>query len=551
MFGRYNRDDLKRPFLLFAGVASAATALASLQGRHPAMLPFVVTLVIVSLLACVTALLAHHAIVPMASLALLLTAVAGRWSEAGASRSLAYGLVLSWSVVIVLFAGRKVTGLAVGGVALALVAPLWWYGVSGLAAAVAHASVAAFLLGPVVAARARLVYATQTVSAVFEHAPLGIMEQNWGDTLDELEKLRRAGVTDVESYLRANPGEAGRLFATARVVAANDQAARVFPTPGPDGRHSPDIIGDAMFEDTVTLMVDLFEGRYDRTVVWPMPDDEGVLRWHQVTGFRHPGGKADIIVVATDITDVKKAEEALEQLVATKDRFVAAISHELRTPLAAVVGFTSELLEGWDDLEDAYRHEFLSIANQQAMEATNIISDLLVAARADIGGVTVTHGPVELGHEIEQTLVANGWNVPVCGVEGLPTVCADGGRVRQILRNLLTNAVRYGGLSERIVCSGGPDTVSVEVRDDGPELSQGELESLFGPYVRAHESAGITESVGLGLTVARHLAMIMGGSLVAFRDAGETVFRLTLPMVGVCPAVHRSAGKSVRTPSAG
>jgi signal transduction histidine kinase len=483
----------------------------------------------------VAAILGRPRILPVAIAALPLTVIAGRWVEVDAVRSLSFGLALAWSVSATLFAGRWMSRVAVGAVAVVFAAPLWWYGVAVLPVAVAYASIAALVLAAVMVTRSQLIRATQTVAAVFEHAPVGIMEQSWAETLEEIEALRRAGITDMEAYLRSNPSEAGRLFATARLVSANEYAARVFPPPGPDGRHSPELINEAMFEDTVALMVDLFEGRFDRTVVWPMPDGQGVLRWHQITGFRHPSGDGEFIFVSADITDVKRAEEALEQLVVSKDRFVAAISHELRTPLAAVVGFTSELLQDWDAISDGERREFLSIANDQAMEATNIISDLLVAARADIGGVTVTHGPVEVPREVGRALAGNGWDVPVICPDVLPVACADKGRLRQVLRNLLTNAVRYGGASERIVMSAGQESVSVEVRDDGPELSQAQLDALFEPYARAHQSAGITESVGLGLTVARHLAVLMNGTLVAFRDGEETVFRVTLPMMGHCP----------------
>ena len=106
-------------------------------------------------------------------------------------------------------------------------------------------------------------------------------------------------------------------------------------------------------------------------------------------------------------------------------------------------------------------------------------------------------------------------------------VLADPHRVRQILRNLLTNAQRYGGPRCRVVVGSTGATVWLEVRDDGIGIPDDEAERIFDPYV----TAGGKESVGLGLAVARQLARLMGGELILERSAAETVFRLQLPVV--------------------
>lgn len=536
MLGKYRLEDMERPALALATLAATAVAVAALVGVHgdPGGWPAAI-LISVAALGSGAAFVSRRRVTGAVSFAaLMVTAVSGRWIHEGVSEGLMLGMTLTWSVLAVLFSRRRTLELASAAVIVSFAGPMWWHGLPGLPEAFGHALIASVVVGLVVVARSQLLYATQAFVAVFDHAPIGIMEQNWSETLAELERLRRSGVSDLGTYLRENPSEAGRLFATARVVSRNAEAARVLLTPAVDGHHRPETVDDTLFEGVVALLEDFFQGRLVRRVVFPMPDDEGKVHWHHVTSFPHPAGNGDFIVVTADITAVKEAEEALERLVASKDRFVASISHELRTPLAAVVGFTGELLERPDAASADEREEFLRLAHEQAIEAANIIADLLVVARADIGGVTVTHGAVDMASEIRHVLASHDWEVDVVGDERLPEVCGDPGRVRQILRNLLTNAVRYGGPSERIVCSSTERAVSVEVRDDGPEMDQASLDALFEPYARAHESFGITESVGLGLTVARHLAVLMGGSLVAFRDGGETVFRLTLPVLDRC-----------------
>ena len=108
---------------------------------------------------------------------------------------------------------------------------------------------------------------------------------------------------------------------------------------------------------------------------------------------------------------------------------------------------------------------------------------------------------------------------------------ADRLRVRQIVRNLLTNAHRYGGDDVRFTASpiARPGACSIQVRDNGPGVPEELAASLFEPYQRAHSLGIATEAVGLGLTVSRTLAESMGGALEYRREDGWSVFELTLP----------------------
>jgi signal transduction histidine kinase len=160
----------------------------------------------------------------------------------------------------------------------------------------------------------------------------------------------------------------------------------------------------------------------------------------------------------------------------------------------------------------------------------NIVDDLLVAARSQIGTVAVKLQVVDLLGELKATL--DGLAVTVELPErNPPLVTADPRRVRQILRNLLTNALRYGGPRRRITVGTSVDRVWVEVRDDGEGIPEELAARIFEPYVTGH--AGVQGSVGLGLSVSRQLAELMGGSLIHSRTAGETVFRLELPAAPV------------------
>ena len=109
------------------------------------------------------------------------------------------------------------------------------------------------------------------------------------------------------------------------------------------------------------------------------------------------------------------------------------------------------------------------------------------------------------------------------------TAYADPARLRQILRNLVSNAVRYGGAHRSIQVVSSGRTVTIDVRNDGPAVPGEMVESIFQPYVSAHAPTAVTGSIGLGLAVSRQLARMMGGDLRYLRETGFTVFRLTLP----------------------
>ncbi|GIU92988.1 MAG: hypothetical protein KatS3mg011_1894 [Acidimicrobiia bacterium] len=147
-----------------------------------------------------------------------------------------------------------------------------------------------------------------------------------------------------------------------------------------------------------------------------------------------------------DVTEERNTARRLEELIRAKDEFVAAVSHELRTPLTAVVGMALELRDNESAFGEDERRDLVELIAEQAQEVAHIVEDLLVAARADTDTISLVVRPVDLGEAVDAAVralptdarsrVANkAWGV----------VRADPGRVRQILRNLLTNAIRYGG----------------------------------------------------------------------------------------------------------
>ncbi|MCJ7780178.1 MAG: HAMP domain-containing histidine kinase, partial [Acidimicrobiia bacterium] len=254
-------------------------------------------------------------------------------------------------------------------------------------------------------------------------------------------------------------------------------------------------------------------------VVWSAPRVDGALDLSNVT------------VAIVDITSQRAAERKLQDLIRSKDQFVATISHELRTPLTAVVGIAEELRDANGSIDEAERLELIGIIAEQGLEVSRIVDDLLIVARSDAGNLIVASRPVDLGAEALRAAQAIDPSITVEATGSPVIVNADPQRVRQIARNLITNAQRYGGPTIRIVVGDQGRRGILEVRDNGEPLSPSSSSEIFEPYTRSQQRTGVTASVGLGLTVSRRLARHMGGDLVYDHDGDETVFSLTLASV--------------------
>ena len=237
-------------------------------------------------------------------------------------------------------------------------------------------------------------------------------------------------------------------------------------------------------------------------------------------------------MLETSLAAVTELKERLEEMMESKDRFIASISHELRTPLTAVVGLSQELDRNMSTFSTHEVGEFIHMISDQATELSHIIEDLLVAARADIGTLAVR--PERL--DVMATVTAlTSPSLAFAGTEPLPIIGeappahADGVRLRQVLRNLLTNARRYGGDQVFVELGTRGGLITVTVVDDGQGVPEDRVEAIFDPYERAHSEPTQPGSVGLGLAVARQLTRMMGGDLTYSRVGDTTRFEMTVP----------------------
>lgn len=262
-----------------------------------------------------------------------------------------------------------------------------------------------------------------------------------------------------------------------------------------------------------------------------LPDKHGrpCPLWVVVTPHEGRDQSTYVAAIARDLSQVKKTQRRLEELLTAKDVFVATVSHELRNPLAGVMGLAEELRDRFDEFGEQERHDLITLIAHQAGEMTSLVEDLLVAIRSDVSEVAVVPEEVDVVSLLMELAGAHSphvsWDVP----EGPVRAWVDPQRFRQIIRNLLSNAERYGGGQVRVRVSTEPDRVQVAVSDDGGGVPSDDVERIFEPYERADGTPISQGSVGLGLAVARRLARLMGGELDYVNEGAWATFRLVVP----------------------
>lgn len=300
---------------------------------------------------------------------------------------------------------------------------------------------------------------------------------------------------------------------------------------------------------------------------WP----DGQLRHIKSAGkaFRDAGGALRRLVgVNYDITDIKQAEEELrrhrnhlEELVAertealsvavteakaanrAKSVFLATMSHELRTPLHSVIGFSRLLADSQSMTDEEKRN--LGVINRSGQHLLTLINDLLELSKIEAGRITLQSTVVAVEGVLREVMDMLGARARQAGLHmtldchGLPAaVQMDGARLRQVLLNLVSNAVKFAQQGSVMLIAraepleGGRHRLSFSVRDTGKGIAKADQQRIFEPFVQT-DNTGAQEGTGLGLTISREFVRMMGGSLEVESELGRGAeFRFTLEVQG-------------------
>ncbi len=246
------------------------------------------------------------------------------------------------------------------------------------------------------------------------------------------------------------------------------------------------------------------------------------------------------------LREIGEKNAELEEADRMKDRFLANTSHELRTPLNGIIGIL-ETLEGgaMGEMLPAQASQ-LRLITFSARRLSRLVDDLLDIYRIREGRMRLDLQPVDVAHAahsvvqlLQPTFQVDPAKFQIDLPEDLPAVYADPVRFEQILFNLLSNAVKYGGGSDVEITAAvsGADQMVVCIRDHGPGIAADSMERIFHPLEQlTPDGSGQATGTGLGLTIARHLADMMAGSIEVSSTPGEGAeFRVILPVTDQAP----------------
>jgi signal transduction histidine kinase len=234
----------------------------------------------------------------------------------------------------------------------------------------------------------------------------------------------------------------------------------------------------------------------------------------------------------------RSAAEELRRLSSLRADFVSMVSHELRAPMASVIGCAQTLNRRWRELSQEQRESFLGLIESETSRLSDLVGDVLDTSRIEAGTFPYAFAAVDVEELVRETaaVVSLGQDevkVTTRVAPTLPPVRGDRERLRQLLWNLLTNAVKYTVTGDEIEVAAANEkgVVAVSVRDHGPGIPPESQLLIFEKFGRVSQDGGSQPGAGLGLFIARSIAEAHGGTLdVESETGGGATFVLRLPL---------------------
>jgi signal transduction histidine kinase len=242
---------------------------------------------------------------------------------------------------------------------------------------------------------------------------------------------------------------------------------------------------------------------------------------------------------ATALRELTVARDASEAASRAKSRFLAVVSHELRTPLNGIIGYADLLLDNVAGTMVEQQHGYVSRIRSAAWHLVSVIEGILTFARGDVGQHDLRLEPSDATSLVRDAVAllapyvaAKQLDVQVSVPDEAVAMLTDPGKVRQILVNLLGNAVKFTTAPAiEMGCRRDDGWVTFHVRDHGPGIPSDQLERIFEPFAQVGgNNAQLTAGTGLGLPVSRMLAELLGGTVTVTSRLGEgSTFNVRLP----------------------
>jgi PAS domain S-box-containing protein len=352
------------------------------------------------------------------------------------------------------------------------------------------------------------------------------------DTRARLERLadaEHARAAELRAVIRAMGDGVVVCAADGGIILANPAAQSLFPEV--DERSYAEILGELRDPDGRAPVL----GRIGGPVV--LPTRRPPERWIEVatyavgaqrSGRVATGRGGETIVVLRDVTVARQRE-------AVRETFIGVLSHELRTPVTTIYGGARVLARPDSSLDETTRRTVLDDIVAESERLKRLVEDVVALNRFGEGSGELGREPVLLQRLVPPVVTSEEVRWPGVAFDvrmppSLPTVVADPTYVEQVVRNLLSNAAKYGGGSGvEIVLEAADDEVAVRILDDGPGIEAGEVDRLFELFYRSPSTAARASGAGIGLFVCARLVQAMGGHIWARpRPAGGAEFGFAL-----------------------
>ena len=249
-------------------------------------------------------------------------------------------------------------------------------------------------------------------------------------------------------------------------------------------------------------------------------------------------------LVASAVQNIRAYEvehrtvEELRRLSALRADFVSLVSHELRTPMAAVIGSARTLQQRWRELSPDQRESFLSLIGDETSRLAALIADVLDTSRIEAGTFSYSFNDVDVAELVRESVAAGNVGqdeveVQVEMHEPLPHLRADRERLRQVLTNLIDNAIKYSPTGDVVEVRVYPrdGRIRIDVQDRGPGIAREDQKLIFEKFGRVNSGGAGKPGTGLGLFIARSIAEAHGGTVEVLSSPERgALFTLALPV---------------------
>lgn len=346
--------------------------------------------------------------------------------------------------------------------------------------------------------------------------------------LQRLAQAEHARAAELNAVIRAMGEAVIVCTADGRISLTNPAGEQIFPD-----------VEEETYDDILDQLHDPDGhaprlGKLSGPVALPTRDDPD--RWIEVAtypvnvGIGVASAGEETIVVMRDVTDARRRERV-------RETFIGVLSHELRTPVTTIFGGSKLLARDGSTLDDETRRGIFQDIHEEAERLQRLVEDVVALNRFGEDEGDISWEPVLLQRVVPSVVHSEEDRWPGVRFEieiaaALPTVAADPTYTEQVVRNLVSNAAKYGGPGSTVTirASAGDGEVVVQVLDDGPGFPSDETNRLFELFYRSPGTAATASGAGIGLFVCARLVAAMGGRIWAEpRNEGGAEFGFALP----------------------